>query len=70
MSMSAIMSSFGLWVYPTIGMIIFIVVFAIAVARVMGRSRRSEYDQGGFLPLADDCFQPVSTSPRSPETQR
>ncbi len=55
---SDVMSAFGLWVYPTLGMVMFMVVFVIAMLRVMGRHRREEIAGGGLLPLARDTFEP------------
>lgn len=58
MSNSDVMSGLGLWVYPTIGMVIFMAVFIVAMTRVLGRSRREELSAGGLLPLAHDTFEP------------
>ncbi|MBY0313794.1 MAG: hypothetical protein K2W85_17150 [Phycisphaerales bacterium] len=60
MSNSDVMSGFGLWVYPTVGMVIFMIVFIVAMMRVLGRQRREEIARGGHLPLADDSFEPGS----------
>lgn len=68
MSNSDVMSGFGLWVYPTAGMVNFMIVFIVAMMRVLGRQRREEITRGGHLPLADDSFEPGSVR-ATPTTQ-
>jgi len=53
MSLSEIMSSMDLAVWPQIGLILFLAAFLAIVVRVL-RRKRPDLDQIAALPLADD----------------
>lgn len=53
MSMSELMSSLDLWVWPSMALVIFIAVFVAIVRRTLNKSRREEFERAGSLPLSD-----------------
>ncbi len=64
MRLTDIMSHMDLAVWPTIGLIIFLVVFAAVVLRVM-TSKRTDNERMAAMPLADD-----TTTTEAEETGR
>lgn len=53
MSLSDIMGNMDLSVYPQVGLIIFLAVFAGVMARTFSRARRSEYARIGASAIED-----------------
>lgn len=63
MSMSELMSGMNLAAYPTIALVIFLLVFAAIAFRVLFRRDREEFERAARLPLEDS----VEIKPRSGE---
>jgi len=64
MRLTDIMSNAGLALFPQIGLLIFLAVFACIVARVYSRRRAADFDRWATLALQDDA--PLSgTGPRT-----
>lgn len=55
MRLSDIMSHMHLTTYPIIGLVIFLIVFAVVAARALSRRRTGEYLHAAGLPLEDDA---------------
>ena len=70
MRLTDIMSHMDLSVYPQIGLIIFLIVFAAVVIRVVF-SKRSDTDRLASMPLADDVAgsSSVQTKPSAVKEQ-
>lgn len=67
MRLTDIMSSAGLSIFPQIGLVIFLIVFACVVARVLGRGRNADMDRWARLALHDDApAVPEAATPRRP----
>lgn len=54
MSLTDIMSSMELSMYPQIALALFLVVFAAIVTRVWSKRRKAEMTAAAHLPLQDD----------------
>lgn len=59
MSLSELMSSYGLAFFPQVGLIVFIVVFVLVVARA-ALAPRSEMDRAARLALEDGAEEPAA----------
>lgn len=64
MRLTDIMSNSGLSIFPQIGLVIFLVVFAGVVVRVCGRRRSADMARWASLALHDDA--PADTHPSHP----
>jgi len=61
--MSRIISEFGLWLYPTIALVIFLAAFAAIIARNLQPSRRAAQQRTAALPLEDAPIESSTSSP-------
>ncbi|CAG0949125.1 cytochrome c oxidase cbb3-type subunit IV [Phycisphaerales bacterium] len=53
MSLSELMSGMKLAAFPTIALVIFLVVFAVVTFRVLFNRDREEYERAARMPLED-----------------
>lgn len=60
MSLSDIMGHMDLSVYPQIGLVIFLAVFGLVVARLMGRASAAKSREHALIPLADEPVRSIS----------
>jgi cbb3-type cytochrome oxidase subunit 3 len=63
-----IVSSLGLTFFPILGMALFLAVFIGVVLQVTGRTRRTELDRAGALPLEDEAL-PTAAHPAPRATE-
>jgi hypothetical protein len=63
MKLSDIMSAAGLTLYPQIALVLFLVAFAIVLARILLPGRRALWERRASLPL-DDVNDRFGTAPR------
>lgn len=54
MSLSDVVSSLGLSVYPIVGLVLFLFVFTGVIVKVLRARERADLDHGAMLPLADE----------------
>ncbi|MEM6273778.1 MAG: cbb3-type cytochrome c oxidase subunit 3 [Myxococcota bacterium] len=62
MRLSDIMGNMNLAIWPSIGLILFLAIFAVVVALVFSRKRAKLYEDAGRIPLEDDVVIPRETS--------
>lgn len=53
--MTQIISALGLWLYPTIALVLFLAAFVAIMVRVLHPSRRAELLRAAALPLEEDA---------------
>lgn len=54
MSLSDVISSLGLSIYPIIALTLFLFVFTGVIIKVLRARERADLDHGAMLPLADE----------------
>jgi len=53
MRLSDIMAGLDLTIFPQVALVIFIIVFALSITRILGRSRHAAFKEAAMLPLDD-----------------
>ncbi len=62
MRLSDIMGNMDLSIYPQIGLVMFLLIFTVVVARILNRSNNPIYEQASLLPLSDEVVTPRSAA--------
>lgn len=71
MSLTDVMSGAGLWVFPSIALLIFVVVFGAAIWRAWSPAGEASRRRMAALPLQDDPAVPArTTNATKPEAAR
>ncbi len=71
MSLTEVMSSAGLTLYPIVAMVLFLVAFTIVLARSLGKSNAERLEKFAHLPLEHDdpaAIQPARIAAPSSRT--
>ena len=63
--MTQIISALGLWFYPTVAMVIFLVVFVLTMAWHLHPGRRPVHIRAASLPLEEDTGEPTARDLRT-----
>lgn len=62
MRLSDIMGNMNLSIFPQIGLVMFLSIFAVVVYRIVRKENQAQYEAARFIPLSDA---PDATSQRS-----
>ena len=60
MRLSELMSNMDLSIYPQIGLVMFLLIFTVVVARILNRNNNPIYEQASLIPLTEDVVTPRS----------
>jgi len=52
------MGNMDLSIYPQIGLVMFLIIFSVVVARILNRSNQAMYDEASLIPLSDEPVTP------------